>query len=75
MPGKPFVDPGMSQRFSLLAVATDDLSGHFNVPRMNGYDPLIALNPHSDGVSYSLVVHVLQMDCTCWKLDNLIATL
>jgi hypothetical protein len=54
---KPFVDQGMSHRFRLLAVAVYDFSGHFNVPRMNRYDPLVSLNPSADGISYTSVLH------------------
>jgi len=58
VPGKPSVNHGTSQRFGLLAVPGYDLSGHFDVARMNGYDPLIALDPGADGVSYSLILHI-----------------
>jgi hypothetical protein len=54
---KPFVDQGMSHSFRLLAVAVYDFSGHFNVPRMNRYDPLVSLNPSADGISYTSVLH------------------
>jgi len=70
VPGKPSVNHGTSQRFGLLAVPGYDLSGHFDVARMNGYDPLIALDPGADGVSYSLILHMPQTGCTYWKLSN-----
>ena len=54
---KPFVDQGMSHRFRLLAVAVYDFSGHFNVPGMNRYDPLVSLNPSADGISYTSMLH------------------
>jgi hypothetical protein len=54
---KPFVDQGMSHRFRLLTIAVYDFSSHFNVPRMNRYDPLVSLNPGADGVSYTSVLH------------------
>jgi hypothetical protein len=54
---KPFVDQGMSHRFRLLTVAVYDFSGHFNVPRMDRYDPLVSLNPSADGISYTPVLH------------------
>ena len=47
----------MSHSFRLLAVAVYDFSGHFNVPRMNRYDPLVSLNPSADGISYTSVLH------------------
>jgi hypothetical protein len=54
---KPFVDQGMSHSFRLLAVAVYDFSGHFNVPGMNRYDPLVSLNPSADGISYTSMLH------------------
>jgi hypothetical protein len=54
---EPFVDQGMSHRFRLLTIAVYDFSSHFNVPRMNCYDPLVSLNPSADGVSYTSVLH------------------
>ena len=54
---EPFVDQGMSHCFRLLTVAVYDFSGHFNVPRMDRYDPLVSLNPSADGISYTSVLH------------------
>jgi hypothetical protein len=50
VPGKLFIDHGMSQPFRLLSVAGYDFSRHFNVPGMNSYHPMIALNPGSDWI-------------------------
>jgi hypothetical protein len=57
VPVEPFVDHGMSQRFRLRTIAIYDLSGHFNVARMNGYDPLIPFDPSADSISNALVFH------------------
>ncbi len=51
MPVAPFVDHGMSQRFRLRTIAACDLAGHFNVPGVNGHDPLISFDPGADGIS------------------------
>lgn len=64
---EPFVDQGMSHRFRLLTVAVYDFSGHFNVPRMDRYDPLVSLNPSADGVSYTSVLHAT----CCTQIRNL----
>jgi hypothetical protein len=45
----------MGQRFRLLTVARYDLSGAFNVSRMNGYAPFISFDPGADGVPYAPV--------------------
>jgi hypothetical protein len=78
VPGKPFIDHGISQRLGLLSVAGYDFSGHFNVPGVNGYDPLITLNPDSDRVSYSLVIHIAQLphelfSSTCSAVSSAVA--
>ena len=57
VPVEPFVDHGMSQRFRFRTIAVYDLSGHFNVARMNGNDPLIPFDQGADGVSYTSVFH------------------
>jgi hypothetical protein len=61
MPVEPFVDHGTSQRFRLRTIAVYDFSRHFNVARMNGYDPLISFDPSADGVSNALVFHGPQL--------------
>jgi hypothetical protein len=66
---KPFVDQGMSHRFRLLTVAVYDFSGHFNVSRMNRYDPLVSLNPSADGISYAPVLHTDMLHLNS-KLSN-----
>jgi hypothetical protein len=61
MPFEPFVDHSMSQRFRLRVIAVYDFSSHFNVARMNGYDPLIWFDPSADGISNTPVFHSPQL--------------
>jgi hypothetical protein len=58
-PFQPFNDHGTRQQFRLLTVAIHNSSGLLNLPGINGDDPLIALDPNADGVSYAPVVHRL----------------
>jgi hypothetical protein len=54
---EPIVDHRMSQRLRLLAVAGYTFWDAFNIAGMNGYSPVVPLNPGADGVSYSSVFH------------------
>jgi hypothetical protein len=54
---EPIVDHRMSPRFRQLAVAGYNFRDAFNITGMNGYSPVVPLNPGADGVSYSFVFH------------------
>jgi hypothetical protein len=54
---EPIFDHPMSQRFRLLAVASDDFPGAFNITGMNGDVPLIPFDPGAAGVPDTSVFH------------------
>jgi hypothetical protein len=54
---EPIVDHRMSQRFRLLAVASYVFPGAFNITGMNGYAPVVALDPGADSVPDASVFH------------------
>ena len=54
---EPFVYQEMSLQFCSLAWPDNDLTGHFNAPRMNSDRPLLSLDPNADRIPYASVLH------------------
>ena len=54
---EPIIYQRPRQRFRLLALASDDFAGAFNIAGINGYGPFGSFDPGADGIPDAPVFH------------------